>query len=138
MSKKKSQTLEYTEEFERFWKNFPARWNSARGAKLKRKKYPAMVSWSKLGRDAIEDILKKLPLIWKAEGDYPRDPVTWLNQHGWDDIQLPKPPLLSKEMAASITKAVPGEIDSNLARTRQRLKLEISERNRQTAVVKKG
>ncbi len=40
----------------------------------------------------------------------------------------PKPAFISKETAVQTLKAVPGEIDSNLARTRNRLKLEISER----------
>jgi hypothetical protein len=45
------------------------------------------------------------------------------------DHRPPTPePFISKETAISVTKPVPGEIDSNLARTRNRLKLEIAER----------
>jgi len=114
--------MKYTDEFERFWKAWPTRWNRDLGLNVKRKKAPAFVKWQKLSEEIKAEIFSKLKYVKKAEGGASsvRDAVTWLNQEGWDEIELPKnvkpfPPELLPNM-----KTVPGEVDSNLARTEQR------------------
>ena len=82
--------MDYTEEFETFWKAFPSRWNRDLGVYVKRKKWPAFEKWQKLSQTIRNDCLAKSRLIRLTEGT-PRDCVTWLNQRGWDDIELPTP-----------------------------------------------
>lgn len=105
----------YTQTFEVFWKLYPKR----RGKK--RKKYPAWRSWLKLDAGTHHEILTKVKFVRQFEGDYPRDPVTWLNQRGWDDIEF-KPayvPVLPKELTHLIGKAEgPDGVDTNASRTR--------------------
>ncbi len=78
----------YTDEFEIFWLAYPARWDRDRGVKIKRKKYPAFEAWKKLTDEQRKECLGKRKKIWQEEGSYPRDCVTWLNQWGWEDIEL--------------------------------------------------
>ena len=82
--------MDYSEEFETFWKAFPSRWNRDIGVFVKRKKWPAFEKWQKLSQTIKSDCLAKSRLIRLTEGT-PRDCVTWLNQRGWDDIELPSP-----------------------------------------------
>lgn len=84
--------MDYTAEFETFWQLYPKRWNQDLGVYVKRKKWPAFEKWQKLSQAIRNDCLAKVYLIKATEGT-PRDCVTWLNQRGWDDIELPKPPL---------------------------------------------
>ena len=79
----------YTEEFEQFWKDYPARWNKETGDKVKRKKGPAFKSWLKLTDDVRAKCLRIIKKIKRSEGGAVRDCVTWLNQDGWDDIDEP-------------------------------------------------
>ena len=83
------QVEDYTEDFLKFWKKYPARWNSNLSVMVKRKKYPAFLSWQKLSPDRQIECLRKAKYIKQTEGT-PRDCVTWLNQRGWDDIELPE------------------------------------------------
>ena len=83
--------MDYTPEFETFWKQFPSRWNRDLGISVKRKKWPAFEKWQKLSQAIRNDCLAKACLIKQSEGT-PRDCVTWLNQRGWDDIELPDKP----------------------------------------------
>ena len=92
--------MDYTQEFETFWKLFPKRWHTGLGVYIKRKKWPAFESWQKLSQAIRNDCLAKARLIKATEGT-PRDCVSWLNQKGWDDIELPKPK--PKALPAAIT-----------------------------------
>jgi len=100
--------MEYTSEFETFWKKYPARWNSNLSVMVKRKKYPAFVSWQKLTPETQRECLFKAKYIKQTEGT-PRDCVTWLNQRGWDDIELEVPKaFMPKEFdTANVIKIVP-------------------------------
>jgi len=97
--------MDYTDEFETFWKAYPSRWNRDIHSYVKRKKYPAFEKWQKLPQDIRDDCLAKSKLIKEAEGT-PRDCVTWLNQRGWDDIELPKAKL--KPFPANIVPIMKG------------------------------
>ena len=110
----------YTEEFLQFWLLFPKRWNRDLGGYVKRKKWPAFQKWQKLSQTIRNDCLAKARLIKATEGT-PRDCVTWLNQRGWDDIELEKPP----------QKALPAEITPNLKIVESRIVNVNNERNRQ-------
>ncbi len=89
MAKKQTDKIEYTLDFEAFWKDFPRRWNKdfEGGSWVKRKKLPAFQSWQKLPEEIKAKCLSIVKRIKKAEGGSVRDAVTWLNQHGWDDIE---------------------------------------------------
>ena len=112
--------IDYTEEFEIFWKLFPKRWNRDLGIFVKRKKWPAFEKWQKLSQAIRNECLGKARLIKASEGT-PRDCVTWLNQRGWDDIELPVPP----------PKALPAEIMPKLKVVESHIVNINNERNRQ-------
>lgn len=86
---KKQASLDYTPEFEQFWKDFPSRWNKdfQGGSWVKRKKEPAFRAWQKLPEEIKTKCLRIVKRIKKAEGGSVRDAVTWINQYGWDDIE---------------------------------------------------
>ena len=99
----------YTLDFEEFWRRFPKRWNRDAGIWIKRKKRPAFKVWIKLPEEIRKECLSKVHLIKKAEGSASgiRDCVTWINQEGWDDIDLSsKSSVLPKEMTANTLKTV--------------------------------
>ena len=100
--------MEYTKDFLEFWKKYPARWNSNLSVMVKRKKYPASLSWQKLSPEERRECLFKAKYIKQTEG-VPRDCVTWLNQRGWDDIELEVPEaFMPKEFdTANVIKIVP-------------------------------
>ena len=92
----------YTAEFERFWKAYPARWNKELGLFVKRKKHPAFEKWQKLSKEIRDECLAKVHLVKRSEGKGVRDAVTWLNQYGWDDIELPVAKVVRTGKAKSI------------------------------------
>lgn len=102
--------LDYTKDFEEFWKRYPKRWNRDLGCYVKRKKWPAFLAWQKLSKDIRAKCLARVHLIAKLEGT-PRDCVTWLNQRGWDDFdreEIKKMPIgLPREMIENLLKVVP-------------------------------
>ena len=101
---------EYTDEFMAFWKKFPARWSRTfqGGSYIKRKKRPAFDKWQTLSPAIRAECLYKVKYIKSSEGDSARDCVTWLNQYGWEDIEMEVPaPAISKEMADKVLKDVP-------------------------------
>ena len=111
----------YTDEFERFWKGFPARWNKdfQGGTWVKRRKHPAFDKWEKLSDDVRAKCLRIVRQIKKAEGGTVRDCVTWLNQYGWEDIDQHLP-----ESMTNAIKTVEGHtININNERNRQRKEL---------------
>ena len=97
--------MDYTPEFETFWSLYPKRWNRDLGCYVKRKKWPAFEKWRKLTQAIRDDCLAKVKLIRRAEGT-PRDCVTWLNNRGWDDIELEKPKPLPTHLVPKL-KTVP-------------------------------
>lgn len=117
----------YTDEFEQFWKGFPARWNRdfQGGTWVKRKKYPAFEKWQKLPGETRAKCLRIIKQIKKAEGGAVRDAVTWLNQYGWDDIneinEIEEAYHLPGSM--NVLKSVDTTLNINNERNRQRKKL---------------
>jgi hypothetical protein len=79
--------MKYPPDFETFWKCYPSRWDRDRSVKLKRGKRPAYNKWVKLTDEERAECMGKRKMIYAAEGSYPRDCVTWLNQYGWEDIE---------------------------------------------------
>ncbi len=103
--------MNYTPEFLEFWVKYPSRWDRQASRRIKRRKGPAFKSWQKLTPDIQDECLRKVRYIKQFEGSAVRDPVTWLNQCGWEDIDIkPKPnPIVSKDTADSILKSVSEE-----------------------------
>lgn len=111
----------YTSEFEEFWLKYPTRWNRDLGISVKRKKKPAFIKWQQLSQEIRRECLRKVTRIKSAEGGSVRDCVTWLNQEGWDDIDLPSKKvetILPKELTDKALKDVPGLVNVNNARNR--------------------
>lgn len=119
--------MDYTPEFMAFWRKYPARWNSNLSCMVKRKKYPAFLSWQKLSPERQQECLAKVKYIKQTEGT-PRDCVTWLNQRGWDDIELekPKPLPLPPELVPKL-KTVESHV-VNVSNVRNKLKDELGVR----------
>ena len=115
--------MEYTEEFETFFTKYPKRWNSNLHCWVKRKKWPAFESWRKLSPELHAEILAKASMIRRSEGT-PRDAVTWLNQKGWDDIELPEPKKpFPKELMPAIKSVPSTKVNVSDAQNRQKNKL---------------
>ena len=112
----------YTEEFERFWKGFPARWSKdfQGGTYIKRKKWPAFEKWEKLPDEVRAKCLRIVKQIKKSEGGAIRDAVTWLNGKGWDDIDEPdlEAQSLPQELIPHF-KTVDIRVNTNNRRNRQ-------------------
>lgn len=81
--------MEYSKEFEVFWKLYPGRYNEVARRKVKRKKSDAGKVWNTLSKEIQHEILTKAKFIKDFEGKYPSDPVVWLRRDGWDDITFP-------------------------------------------------
>ena len=118
-SKQVKAFIDYTADFQRFWKAYPKRWNRDKGIWVKRKKFPAFESWQKLPDHIKAKCLRIAKTIRASEG-VPRDCVTWLNQRGWDDIEEDEGPV--EHLPASMTdrlRSVPSlkPRDPNLVRT---------------------
>lgn len=115
--------MEYSQEFEVFWKYYPKRWDRDRRKLIKRKKFPAWESWQKLDEDTQHEILTKAKYIKEFEGSSARDAVTWLNQRGWDDIEFAEKwkPVLPEELTKDVFKEAKAKVvDINDERNRQR------------------
>ena len=119
--------MDYTDEFQTFWVKYPKRWNRDIGSYVKRKKWPAFQKWQKLSQSIRDDCLAKVHLIRLSEGT-PRDCVTFLNQRGWDDIELekPKPLPLPPELMPKL-KTVESHV-VNISNVRNKLKDELGVR----------
>jgi len=111
--------MEYTPEFEIFWKAYPQRWNRDLSRFIKRKKFPAFQKWQKLSQAIRNDCLAKAHLIKQTEGT-PRDCVTWLNQRGWDDIELEKPKLIPAKLLPKMKAVESVEVNVSNERNRQK------------------
>lgn len=118
----------YDPKFEYVWKKWPRRWSRTKGVWIKRKKVPAWKKWQTLD-EATQDIIVSCVLqAREQEGSYPRDLVTWLNQEGWEDLDLGEDyqAILPKELTQEIGH--PGalrEVDTNMQRTINLRKLKI-------------
>ena len=110
--------MDYTPEFMEFWRKYPARWNSNLSCMVKRKKYPAFLSWQKLSLKRQQECLAKVKYIKQTEGT-PRDCVTWLNQRGWDDIELEKPKPISTKFLPKMKIVESVELNVNNERNKQ-------------------
>ena len=110
--------MEYTQEFETFWALYPKRWNRDLGGYVKRKKWPAFEKWQKLPQSIRNDCLAKARLIKATEGT-PRDCVTWLNQRGWDDIELEKPKPIPTKFLPKMKIVESVEVNVNNERNKQ-------------------
>lgn len=110
--------MDYTTEFEAFWKQYPKRWNRDLSCLVKRKKWPAFLKWQKLPQTIRNECLAKVKLIKRAEGT-PRDCVTWINQRGWDDIELEKPKPLPAHLVPKMKKVESHTVNVSNERNRQ-------------------
>ena len=110
----------YSNEFQYVWGKWPGRWNAKLGRKVKRKKQPAWKAWQKLSPDTQQLIVSCI-IQARANEDFPRDLVTWINQEGWEDLDLPDSyeAILPKELTQNIghPEAFKKEVDTNLSRT---------------------
>ena len=116
--------MDYTSEFEEFWLKYPSRWEKDSGSRIKRKKRPAFIKWQKLSAEIQAECLAKVKYVRRHEGAYVRDCVTWLNQYGWEDIDIkPKPkPIVSKSEADGIIKSLPDEPELDTKKINKALK----------------
>ena len=117
--------MDYTDEFETFWRKFPSRWNKdfQGGTYVKRKKRPAFEKWRKLPQAIRNECLAKVHLVRQSEGGSVRNCVTWLNQCGWEDIETETPKSLG---LPDPFKSVPSvEVNVNNRRNEQLDKLEV-------------
>lgn len=116
--------MDYTEEFEGFWAKYPKRWNRDLSCWVKRKKYPAFLKWQKLSKTIRQECLAKVHLIKRAEGT-PRDCVTWINQRGWEDIELEKPKPLPANLLPKMKIVENHNLNVSNERNRQKDRLGI-------------
>lgn len=114
--------MEYSKEFEVFWKYYPKRWDRTHSKLIKRKKFPAWESWQKLDEETQHEILTKAKYIKEFEGGSARDAVTWLNQRGWDDIEFKEgwKAVLPEELTSPVFKDAPKTVNINDERNRQK------------------
>ncbi len=116
----------YTEEFKIFWKAYPWRWDRSNSQRIKRKKKPAFLAWQKLSKEIRAECMAKRKMVRASEGSCARDCVTWLNQEGWEDIELAEEkwkPYLPKEMTEPIGKIPPEKRPEPVYKQRKRLGL---------------
>lgn len=126
---KKQASLDYTPDFEQFWKHYPRRWNKdfQGGSWVKRKKPPAFWAWQKLSEEIKAKCLRIVKQIKKSEGGSVRDAVTWINQYGWEDIEEAEE---IQHLPASMTNII-----KNVTNETKPVNIS-NERNRQLAALK--
>jgi len=115
---------QYTADFEMFWKDFPWRWDRNENQRIKRKKKPAFLAWQKLDEETRIECMAKRRLIRASEGSSVRDCVTWINQDGWEDIDLPEDkwkPGLPESMTNGIGEIPPEKKPEPIWKQRKRL-----------------
>ena len=115
----------YTDEFEQFWKKYPRRWNKdfQGGSYVKRKKRPAFEKWEKLSPETRRECLAKAKYIYQYEGGCVRDCVTWLNQFGWEDIEIEVPEVAEIVNTIKLPEVPQSEVNVNNERVKQVRKL---------------
>lgn len=90
--------MDYTEEFEIFWKIYPKRWNRSSGKHYKVGKYEAFQAWKRLSQ---KDRCKILIVVkYMQDGEFVLDAHRWLKKRRFDDMEIrepkPKPPAVPK------------------------------------------
>ena len=80
--------MDYTEEFERFWRAYPKRWNRESGRYYKVGKWEAFQAWKRLSNKDKADIFLKVKYM--KTGQYVLDAHRWLKKRRFDDIEIPK------------------------------------------------
>ena len=115
--------MNYTDEFETFWKLYPSRWSRNQHCYIKRRKAPAFKSWQKLSQEIRNRCLRIVKKIKRSEGEAVRDCVTWLNQEGWEDIEEPQGGHHLPEELTNVFKEVHHHIDLNERRNEEMEKL---------------
>lgn len=76
----------YSEEFERFWKLYPARWNRDSHKRYKVGKWDAMQEWKRLS--AEEKQIAFIAVKSLRSGEFVQDAHRWLKHKRFDDIEL--------------------------------------------------
>jgi len=74
----------YTEDFEKFWRNFKGRWNPDTGYYVKVGKYLAFGEWRKLTKTEQQ---KAIAVAHKVGGKYVPDACRWLKRRLFDDFK---------------------------------------------------
>jgi len=81
--------MNYTPEFETFWKAYPERWNRSSGKHYKVGKWEAFQVWKRLSQKDKDKIL--LVVKYMKTGEFVLDAHKWLKKRRFDDIELQKP-----------------------------------------------
>jgi len=81
--------MNYTQEFETFWRLYPKRWNRSSGRYYKVGKWEAFQVWKRLSQKDRNDILIKVKTM--QTGEFVLDAHRWLKKRRFDDIEIPKP-----------------------------------------------
>lgn len=126
---------EYSEKFKYVWSKWPKRWDRAKGRYVKKKKPQAADKFEKMPDEDQDFIMSIICLAAGNEGSCPRDLVTWINQQGWEDLDLDEDyePVLPIEFTKKI-KSVPGDTqDFNQQRTILLAKLQANEPKKRVA-----
>lgn len=76
----------YTDEFEKFWRGWPGRWNKESQKIIKVGKYQAAKAWERLSESDKQYIIKILPRVKAAGTQYLPDAFRWLEKHRWEDF----------------------------------------------------
>jgi len=108
----------YSKEFRYLWKMWRPRIKN--GIRVKRKKPQAWVKWQLLDAKTQTFILSTIKQQVINEGDCPRDLVTWINQEGWEDLEVS--PTYVPALPDELTKDVGHpealkKVDTNMQRT---------------------
>lgn len=80
--------IEYTDEFQLFWRLWPGRWRPESDTVIKVGKYEAFKVWQKLSTEEWDEIiaLLKSGKVKQAGTQYLPDAHRWLNNRRWEDF----------------------------------------------------
>ncbi len=91
--------MEYTEEFEKFWRDYPKRWNRSSGKHYKVGKWEAFQVWKRLSQKDKNKIL--IVVKYMQTGEFVLDAHRWLKKRRFDDMEIRKPkpkPIVSRDI----------------------------------------
>ena len=97
--------MEYTQEFETFWRNYPKRWNRSSHRYYKVGKWEAFQAWKRLSQKDRNDILIKVKYM--KDGEFVLDAYRWLKKRRFDDMEIRKP--RRKEVVKPIERIISPE-----------------------------
>ncbi len=106
--------MEYTAEFETFWKLYPKRWNRSSGKHYKVGKWEASQVWKRLSQKDRTDILIKVKHM--QDGEFVLDAHRWLKKRRFDDMEIPKPKPKPKPVVKISKPVTPEEIRAEVER----------------------